>query len=167
MTEPEHKDGRDGFTFLYGQWDVSNRKLQHPLDPVSTEWVEFPAWVETEPLLNGLGNIDRYSAPDFPNLPGFEAIALRLFDVGGGVWRIWWASTISGGLDTPVVGRFTDGHGVFECDDILEGRSVRVRYEWLDSASPSPRWKQSFSLDGGRSWQVNWIMHWRRRDTPR
>lgn len=167
MTEPEHAlpqdDDRHGFDFLYGRWRVANRKLHDPLDPASTRWAEFRARVETQPLLNGLGNIDRYSAPDFPNRPGFEALALRLFDAEANVWRIWWASTASGQLDTPVVGRFTNGHGVFECDDVLAGRAVRVRYEWLDADSASPRWQQSFSIDRGASWHPNWIMLWTRQ----
>lgn len=156
-------DDRHGFDFLYGRWAVANRKLQNPLDPASEQWVEFPASVETEPALNGLANIDRYSAPEFPNRPGFEALALRLFDESANVWRIWWVSVAtSGQLDTPVVGRFNDGHGVFECDDVLEGRAVRVRYEWLDTAGDSPRWQQSFSFDQGATWRVNWLMVWRR-----
>jgi hypothetical protein len=156
-------EGRHEFDFLFGRWTVANRKLRTPLDPASRDWDEFPASVETQPILTGCGNIDRYLAPDFPGRPGFEALALRLFDPGIASWRIWWASTATPGmLDTPVVGRFSDGHGVFECGDILAGRSVRVRYEWSGVTSGSPHWEQSFSFDDGTTWQPNWTMEWRR-----
>ncbi len=157
-------DGRHDFDFLHGRWEVKNRKLRDPFDD-EREWLEFQAAVETRPILHGLGNLDTYSAPDFPGRPQFEALALRLFDIDNGLWRIWWASTVGGGqLDTPLIGRFQDGLGVFECNDMFAGREIKVRFDWSDIASSSPRWQQSFSFDGDATWQPNWIMDWKRRE---
>jgi hypothetical protein len=56
-----------------------------------------------------------------------------------------------------VVGGFSGGRGVFEGDDEIAGRPIRLRFEWL--ADPAaPRWQQEFSYDGGASWFVNWVM---------
>jgi hypothetical protein len=55
-----------------------------------------------------------------------------------------------------------DGRGAFECDDVLDGHELKVRFEWLGTGSASPRWEQSFSFDGGRTWHRNWIMQWTR-----
>jgi hypothetical protein len=159
-------DGRHDFDFLVGHWRVANRKLQSPLAEESQDWVRFDADVETESILGGLGNIDRYSAPKFPGRPGYQALAVRLFDPDSRVWRIWWASTVGGGeLDTPVIGRFAEGRGLFECDDLIDGRMLKVRFEWLEINTGSPRWEQSFSVDGGLTWRRNWIMQWH-RDAP-
>lgn len=154
--------GRHDFDFLHGRWTVQNRRLRAPLELDSDDWVEFVSYVTTQPLLGGLGNLDKYLAPAFPEQAGYEAIALRLFDPGEGVWRIWWASTgIPGNLDVPVVGGFTDGHGVFECDDVVGDRAVVVRYEWILD-TPAPRWQQSFSFDRRTTFKPNWIMVWNR-----
>ena len=119
--------------------------------------------VENRPILRGLGNIDLYRSAEFPDQPEWEALALRLFDPGTGLWRIWWASTADAGqLDTPVAGGFVGDDGQFLADDVLGGRAVKVQYEWSPDRE-HPTWRQSFSFDGGRSWQTNWIMDWHRR----
>jgi hypothetical protein len=155
----EKRDGRRDFDFLYGTWAMKNRRLENPVADDPGEWQEFVSSLETRPILGGLGNIDLYEAPDFPGRPGFHGFGLRLFDPTENVWRIWWASTVSDGqIDTPVVGRFENGEGRFECDDVLGGRAVRVRYEWKDITPTSARWVQSFSFDGGRTFEPNWIV---------
>jgi len=149
-------DGRHQFDFIFGRWRVHNRKLVDLTDPGCEEWVEFDASSEAFPVLDGVGHVDRMyvdgAAP-------FEGFTFRLFDPGSGAWRIWWSSTRAPGvLDPPVEGRFQGGHGVFECEDEIAGRSVVVRFEWLVVDSDAPRWQQSFSYDGGRTWKLNWTM---------
>ena len=146
------------FDFLFGSWRMAHRKLD---DPFAEEprWLEFEGASEAMPILGGLGNIDTVEIPDFPGRGRFHGFSLRLFDPGEQVWRIWWASTVSDGqLDTPVVGGFRDGVGTFECDDVLGAREVRVRYEWSDITPSSARWQQSFSFDGGQTFEPNWIV---------
>jgi hypothetical protein len=159
---PAQLDGRHDFDALLGRWTVRNRKLTRPLDPDCDEWVEFAATVDVLSILDGLGNIDRYSARDFPGHPNYAGLGLRLFDVNGDVWRIWWARAGDGVLDTPVIGRFTNGRGVFECNDELDGRPVTVRYVWSHITASAATWRQSFSFDHGESWRENWEMAWRR-----
>ena len=152
-------DGRHDFDFLFGAWQIANRKRVNPLTEGDDEWVEFESVSVARPIVGGLGNIDTYSAPDFPGRPGFEGFTLRLFDPKDGLWRIWWASSYTPGeLDEPVVGRFEDGVGIFECDDILGGIHVRVRYEWRVIDEDTLRWEQSFSFNGRRTWDSNWVM---------
>jgi hypothetical protein len=158
---PSMSGARD-FDFLLGGWTVRNRKLTHPLEPDSSDWAEFISHVTNCSVLGGLGNLDAYVIEETPAQPGLQALALRLFDPSSGQWRIWWASTLTDGqLDTPVVGGFHGDHGVFECEDILGGQAVTVRYEWL-VRSGRPQWKQSFSFDRGQTFAPNWIMDWRR-----
>jgi len=57
-------------------------------------------------------------------------------------------------------------HGVFDCADVVDGRPVPVRFEWRADAT-TPVWQQSFSLDDGAAWTLNWVMSFRRAtDAP-
>jgi hypothetical protein len=151
-------DGRSDFDFLFGRWLVHNRKLVDLAGPDRTEWVEFDAVSRAEPILSGLGNVDRIWADEF------EGFTLRLFDPDSRLWRIWWASSArSGHVDPPVEGAWENGRGVFLGDDVLNGRPVKVRFEWTND-EPAPRWQQAFSYDGGGNWRVNWVMNLSRID---
>jgi len=39
----------------------------------------------------------------------------------------------------------------------INGKSILVRYAWTDMTTTSPHFEQSFSDDGGKTWEVNWI----------
>jgi hypothetical protein len=161
-TAPTARDGRHDFDFLFGTWSIQNRRLSDPLDPACDEWATFPATARAEPVLGGLGNVDRISAPARPG-GGMEALTLRLYEPATDTWRIWWtATTRPGRLDPPVAGRFTDGHGRFEGDDELGGGAVRVRFEWSVPGPEAARWAQAFSFDGGGTWHLNWVMDFAR-----
>lgn len=154
------------FDFLFGSWHIHNRRLDDPLGE-SESWSEFAAFSEAYPILNKLGNVQTYDAPDFPGRRGFQGCALRLLDSENELWRVWWASTAGRGqLDPPVMGGFRDGVGQFDGKDVIEGREVHVRFLWTEITEASAHWEQSFSFDGGETFVPNWIMLHERVTNP-
>jgi hypothetical protein len=151
------------FDFLLGTWTFHLRKLRDNTDPDCTEWIEYDATCEATPILHGLGNIDRLFVPAGEDRAGFEGFTLRLWEPASDTWRIWWVSSgAPGDIGEPVVGRFENGRGIFENDEIVGGLPVRVRFTWFADAM-EPRFEQAFSRDGGASWATNWITTQRRR----
>jgi hypothetical protein len=63
-----------------------------------------------------------------------------------------------GSMLSPVVGSFRDGIGEFYGDDTDGGKPVRVRFLWRVISKDTAHWEQAFSLDGGKTWETNWVM---------
>lgn len=147
------------FDFLHGRWTVRHRKLARRL-AASSDWISFPGTLEVRPILGGYGNIDENVLQD----PGgaYLATSIRIFDAKAGAWSIYWADARFGGLDAPVIGRFEGRIGRFYSNDVFEGRPIRVRTTYEDLGATQAQWTQSFSPDGGRNWETNWIMDFQR-----
>ncbi|MHC3468890.1 hypothetical protein ACYF6T_09250 [Streptomyces sp. 7R007] len=145
------------FDFLHGDWEVANRRRTDFLDPAG-DWVDFPATSRCRPLFDGAANVDEI---DMPYL-GSKGLTLRLFDPERGEWSLNWASSRTGTLFPPVVGRFDGDRGEFHGDDTYDGKDVRVRFVWADVSAASAHWEQAFSVDGGESWVTNWTMDFSR-----
>ena len=158
MNENTH-DGSHDFDFLHGRWRIDNERLLERLTGC-TDWERFAATGTARPILGGLGNIDDF-VPDGWR-PGFLGGTVRLFNLVTGRWSLYWMSNATGTLEPPVIGRFENGIGVFEGDDTLEGRPVRVRFTWSDITATSALWEQECSGDGGRTWEKNWTMRFAR-----
>lgn len=145
------------FDFFHGDWEVRNRRRTGFLDP-DGGWEEFPATSRCLPLFDGAANLDEI---DMPRLSA-KGVTLRLFDRETEQWSLSWASSTSGKLFPPVVGRFEGGRGEFYGDDTYDGKDVRVRFVWSGVCAASARWEQAFSVDGGQTWLVNWTMDFTR-----
>ena len=146
-------DHRHDFDFLRGEWTVRSRRLSKLLQH-SHEWVESVVQHRGAPLLDGLANYDELRSAD----SGLLGMTLRTFNRETRQWSIYWVAERDGVLQPPVVGAFVDGKGVFEGQDVFDGRSISVRYIWSGTTTPTPRWEQAFSTDGGNTWETNWIM---------
>lgn len=164
MTEARgSRVGATNFDFLLGAWRVKNRRIDDLLFHDARRWDEFESVVTARPILGGGGVLDRYEFPDFPGRGTFHGVCLRLVHRPTDRWKVWWASSASGGLlDPPVVGGFVNGEGIFHGDDSYGSRPVKVRTRYSSITAVSFRWEQTFSFDGGRSYQADWIMEFER-----
>jgi hypothetical protein len=65
-------------------------------------------------------------------------------------------------MTTPMVGEFRGGRGEFVDREPLDGRAIFARNGFTDIKPNSSRFEQAFSDDGGKTWEVNCVMTFRR-----
>jgi hypothetical protein len=162
-----HASAIHDFDFLVGTWTTRQRRLKKRLQACD-EWETFDATATMRPLPGGVANFDTLVAESWR--PGWVGMSFRVFNPMTNLWSIYWLTNdgssidaATGALDPPVVGRFDGDEGVFEGDDVFEGRPIRVRYTWTRLRSDAARWQQAFSADGGLTWEVNWVMEFERQ----
>lgn len=160
IQEEDGMSGFDDFDFLIGDWTVTNERLRERLVG-STAWETFTAFSHIEKVMQAPdgtfgGNLDQMTVPE----RGFTGMTLRLYNPETGLWSIYWNDTKSFRLFPPTIGRFADGCGEFYGDDVEGGVPVRVRFIWTPGFSP--RWEQAMSVDGGETWELNWVMRFGR-----
>jgi hypothetical protein len=154
VIRPSATSSEHDFDYLVGTWKLRNRKLTSRLTN-STQWTEFESRVEMHPILNGLGNIDKYT--DQAAGKPYEGVALRLFNPKTRLWSIYWADSNSGALDPPVVGSFENKIGHFFARDTYRGRPIIMVFRWDVRNPQRPIWSQAFSVDEGKTWEWNSI----------
>jgi hypothetical protein len=106
---------------------------------------------------DGGASLDEFTVNSPATNTRIEGVALRLYNPQTQEWRIYWANAKRGIVDPPVIDRFTNGRGEFYGQDELDGRAILVRYVWSDITPTSAHFEQSFSADGGKTWEPNWI----------
>ena len=159
MLSPPSLASRNAFAFQTGEWAVRHRKLRRRLAG-SDDWALFGGTCRAWEVMGGAANVEDNFLDD-PAGP-YRAVAFRRIDPATGLWSIWWADERYPGLGVPVVGGFENGVGTFLADDEHEGRPVLLRFVWSGTTTASPRWEQALSDDGGRRWEVNWVMDFER-----
>jgi hypothetical protein len=151
------RDGQHDFDFELGTWKIHLKKLMHPLTG-STTWVEFDGSSVTRKVWDGRSQLEEFET-DSPGGGHIEGLTLRLYDPQTHQWSLYWATSKSGAIGVPTIGQFKDGRGEFYDTEPAgpNGRSILVRFIWSKTDTDSPHFEQSFSDDGGKTWEVNWI----------
>ena len=155
-------NGLADFDFEIGTWKVHHRYLKTQPDG-KQQWIEFEGTSVMRKIMDGLANLEENV---FNTATGVRrGVALRSFDREKGTWAIWWLDERfpHGAMDPPVIGKFENGIGSFYSESVVNGKSVRTRYQWSHITATSAQWDQASSTDGGETWLPNWIMTFTRQ----
>lgn len=150
----EKRDGQHDFDFAIGTWNTQLKRLVRPLSG-STTWVELKGTTVVRKVWDGRANLAELKV-DTADGP-LHVLSLRLYNPQSRQWSLNSANARTGTISVPTVGEFKNGRGEFYDQETVEGRSILVRNVWSDITADSCRFEQSFSDDGGKTWEVNWI----------
>jgi hypothetical protein len=149
----------EGFAFLDGNWRVSNRKMKEP-GSGREEWTEFQTKAKFFTLLDGLVSVE-----ELRNDKGEPfGSAMRTFDREQRTWSDAWVSARTGVLQLPSHGRFVDGVGTWTASEVIDGKTFLARGVWRRISKNEVTWEALDSLDGGKTWVLNWKMRFERVD---
>jgi len=150
------RDGQHDFDFEIGTWKIHLKRLEHRLAG-STTWVEFDGTSVTRKVWDGRADLEEFEV-DSPT-GHIEGLTLRLYNPQTRQWSLYWATSKSGTIGPPTIGEFKNGRGEFFDTEPSgpNGRAILVRFVWSRITPNSANFEQSFSDDGGKTWEVNWI----------
>ena len=150
-------DVQHDFDFELGNWKIHLKRLAHRMAGSNT-WVEFDGTSVTRKVWNGRSQIEEFET-DSPAGGHIQGLTLRLYNPQTHQWGLYWATSKSGTVGAPTIGEFKNGRGEFFDTETSgpNGRAILVRFIWSEITSNSPHFEQSFSDDGGKTWEVNWI----------
>jgi hypothetical protein len=153
---PVERDGQHDFDWAIGSWKIHLKRLMRPLTG-STEWVEFDGRVVCRKVWDG-AELEEFEATSSDTHTHLHWLTLRLYNPASHQWSIYGVNADQGTLGLPAtIGQFSGDHGEFFDQEDFQGRAILVRFVWSNTTASSPHLEQSFSTDGGKAWEVNWI----------
>ena len=148
------RDGQHDFDFEIGTWKTHLSRLQHPLSGSKT-WLDYDGTTVVRKVWDGRANMVELEVDG--SAGHIEALSLRLYNPQAHQWSLNFSNAAAGTMATPTIGEFSDGRGEFYDQETLGDRAILVRFVISDIRADSARFEQSFSADGGKNWEVNWI----------
>lgn len=149
------RDGAHDFDTQVGRWHTELGRLKAPLSG-SSEWVQYSGTSTVTPLWGGKASLAQLEVEGPAG--SIEGLSLRLYDPKSRQWSLYYSNSRYGTLvGPPTIGSFSNGVGEFYSSDTLDGRAILVRFTIKPENPDRIRFEQSFSDDGGRTWEPNWI----------
>lgn len=137
------------FEFWIGEWDLSwpgakPGEVAHGTNSIKR-------------ILDGCVVQESFSGGDVMHLRG---TSVSTFDTRAGVWKQTWVDNEGGYLD--FVGEFKNGQMILRREALRNGKKIMQRMVWKNISSNEFDWSWEASNDGGKTWQVNWPIHYKR-----
>jgi hypothetical protein len=142
-------DGQHDFDSLAGTWKGHTKYRAHPF-AAADPWIEFDGTETFQKIWDGaLLELSKVASATAP-----VGMMLYTYNPQGHQWYVYFAASKDGKVGLPNVGEFRNGRGEFIVQDTLNGKSLLNRYVWSQIASSSPHFEESWSSDGGRTWEL-------------
>lgn len=137
-------------SFWVGEWDLTwpgteAGKVGHGTNSIKR-------------ILDGCVIMESFSGADAMHLRG---TSVSIFDANAGKWKQTWVDNEGGYLD--FVGEYKKGQMILERQATRNGTTILQRMVWKNITPNELDWSWEASHDGGKSWQVQWPIHYKRK----
>ena len=132
------------FDFWLGEWDAAWSDSLHGVNRITKRW-------------------DRVVVEEFDGHPGMplEGHSVSVYDTNAKQWKQTWVDNQGGYLD--FTGGFADGKMTLSRSFQKDGKTIHQRMVWYDITPAAFHWNWERSLDGGKTWQVQWAINYTRK----
>jgi hypothetical protein len=154
------RDGSHDFDWDIGVWKTHQRRRLQPLTG-SNKWVDYHGVDTVRKLWEG-ANTGMIEA-DGP-AGHLEIFTIRLYDPQSHQWNVSFTNPAAGTMSPALTGEFKNGRAEFYDQEPYNGREIYVRFAITNFTANTCRFEQSFSDDGGKTWEVNFIVTETRMD---
>jgi hypothetical protein len=151
---PAKHDGQHDFDWEIGTWKTQLKRLKGPLTG-STTWLEYEGTTVVTKVWDGRANLVELQVKGPAG--AIEALSLRLYNPDSRQWSLNFSNSRGGTMAIPAIGEFRKGRGEFYNQDTFDGRSIFVKFIIQCESRDVCHFEQSFSGDGGQTWEPNWI----------
>jgi hypothetical protein len=151
---PLLRDGQKDFDWELGSWKTHLKRRLNPLTG-SNEWAEYEGTTMVRPVWNGRANLVELEVSGAKGK--IEGLALRLYNPASKQWSLNFSNSAGGTMFKPTIGSFDGARGEFYNEETLGDRAIFVRFVITQVSVDVATFEQSFSADGGKTWEVNWI----------
>jgi hypothetical protein len=144
------RDGQHDFDFNFGSWKSHIKRRVHPLSG-SSDVIELVGTVNTRKVWDGRAQLEEIEA-DGPK-GHWQGMTLFLYNPQSHQWSQSFSSSAAGTISGSLIGSFKDGCVELFAADTFEGRSILVRGVWSGITPASHHYEESYSDDGGKTWE--------------
>ena len=145
--EPEQKQ----FDFWVGEWDLTW--------PGEKQGETGHGGNSIKRIMGGCVVEERFTGGESMPLRG---MSVSTFVARAGKWKQTWVDNEGSYLD--FVGEFKDGQMILSREGVSpDGAKILQRMVWKNVSPTEFDWSWEFSKDGGKSWQVQWPIHYKRK----
>jgi len=110
-------------------------------------------------ILDGCVVQESFSGQDAMHLRG---TSVSIFDANSGKWKQTWVDNEGGYLD--FVGELKNGQMILQREASRpDGSKILQRMVWKNITANELDWSWEASRDGGKTWQVQWPIHYKRK----
>lgn len=149
-------DAERRFDFLEGKWDAVCRV------PTRDGWEEGRGTLTASHTLDGFVSLEHFEGIYYGGR--LKGLGLRAFNRETGEWEHTWTDTLE-------PAHFHVWKGAFRGEriDLLsewidaDRKIVLSRLTWSDIKAESAHWESARSFDGGKTWQIHWVIDFHRQ----
>ena len=139
------------FEFWIGEWDLTwpgekPGEIGHGTNTIKR-------------IMDGCVVQESFSGGDSMHLRG---TSVSVFDTNSARWKQTWVDNEGGYLD--FVGEFKNGQMILQREAIRDGEKILQRMVWKNITVGEMDWSWEASRDEGKTWQVNWPIHYKRKN---